>query len=318
MKNKKAVFSVIIVLTLICGLAYRNRNTVLKHESSEFLFDTVCSITAYSSAAQDKVAAAFDETARIHRLTDFFDENSDVSKINRAGAGEEVTVDIHTINIIELAQRIGTDSKGAFDITLAPVSELWDFKTDTPVPPDKASVADALELCGRDVLLTDKVKLTVTKAYDQTRIDLGGIAKGYAADAAAELLEKEGVDSAIIDFGGNIVVVGKNPKTSDGKWRIGLQTPFAQTGEYSKTVEITEGGAVTSGTYQRYFEYDGALYHHIINPETGYPAQQSYNSVTVCAPSAAAADALATAIFVLGEEEGKALAEKWGASVEFL
>lgn len=318
MKKLKTIFTVIIILTLISGLAYRSLNKTATTEETQFLFDTVCSITVFSPSAEKEISAAFAEAEKIHRLTDFFDENSDVAIINSAKAETPVNVSRETIEIIDLAQKINRDSKGAFDICLAPVSRLWDFKSENPEIPEKSAIETALDVCHGSWLNVDATSRTITKSLDKTQIDLGGIAKGYAADKAAEALTKMGVQAAIIDFGGNIVVVGKNPKTKDGKWRIGLQTPFAPTGEYSKVVEIQSGSMVTSGTYQRYFEKDGKAYHHIIDPKDGFPAQRKYSSVSINAQNAALADALATAVFVLGEKDGAALAEKWGASAEFL
>ena len=318
MKKLKILFTILITVTLFSGLAYRSISKNAQTGETRFLFDTVCSITVFSPSAEAEISAAFDAASEIHRLTDFFDQASDVARINSAKANTPVSVSRETAEIIHLAQKIQADSKGAFDISLAPVSQLWDFKSENPAVPRKSEVEKALDICKNSKITVDMTKLTAFKNRDDAQIDLGGIAKGYAADTAAKVLEEMGVNAAILDFGGNIVVVGKNPKTSDGEWRIGLQTPFAPTGEYSKIIEIQSGSTVTSGTYQRYFESDGSMYHHIIDPQNGFPAQREYKSVSISAQSSALADALATAVFVLGKEDGAGLAEKWGATVEFL
>ena len=231
MKKYKTIFTIIVIITLISGLALRTGNRNPQTEETQFLFDTMCSITVFEKGAGDKISVAFDEAAKIHRLTDFFNTDSDVAKINAAQAEVPVAVSRETTEIIAIAQKIKADSKGAFDIALAPVSRLWDFKSETPQIPDEEQLSDALETVRNSKITLDVAALTVTKNRSDAKIDLGGIAKGYAADAAAKTLEEQGVKSAILDFGGNIVVVGKNPKTKDGKWRIGLQTPFAPTGE---------------------------------------------------------------------------------------
>ena len=318
MRKLKTLFTILIIITLISGLFYRSLNRKTQTEETRFLFDTVCSITVFSPSANTEISAAFDAASEIHRLTDFFDETSDVTRINSSKANTSVAVSREVAEIIDLAQQIQADSKGAFDITLAPVSRLWEFKSENPTMPRKEEIEKALDICRNSKITVDMTTLTVSKNRDDAQIDLGGIAKGYAADTAATVLEKMGIKSAILDFGGNIVIVGKNPKTPDGKWRIGLQTPFAPTGEYSKIIEIQSGSTVTSGTYQRYFESGGKMYHHIIDPQNGFPAQTEYKSVSICAQTSALADALATAVFVLGKENGKALAEKWGATAEFL
>lgn len=318
LKKLKVFFSGLIILTLLAGLFVTSRKGGKGYEETEFLFDTVCSITVFSRADQTAAKSAFSEAARIHKLSDFFDETSDVSKINNAAASVTIKVSQNIINMIELANKVTAASNGAFDITLAPVSVLWKFDAENPVPPTDEQISAALRISAREQLAVDKKSGTVTKAFADTKIDLGAIAKGYAADQATKILKDAGVKSAIIDFGGNIVTIGKNPKSSDGKWRIGLQTPFAPSGEYSKILKLDETSIATSGTYQRSFEYEGKLYHHIIDPKTGRPAAQNFDSVTVTAKSAALADALSTAVFVLGEENGKKLVAEFDASLEIL
>ena len=317
MKKLKTVFVVIILVTLITGLYHKSLSDSRKDEQTEFLFDTYCTITAYSKNAEDATRAAFDEIARIHKLTDFFDENSDVSRINNSKANKAVTVDPIVVEILETALKIGRESDGAFDATLAPVSMLWKFDEGEPVPPTADEVQAALEKVKAGGIEIDAESLTVTKLTDETKIDLGGVAKGYAGDAATKILREMGVKAAIVDLGGNISCIGKNPNSKDGKWRIGLQKPFSPTGEYSDTVEISEGAVVTSGTYQRYFEYGGERYHHIIDPSTGQPSKQDFDSVAVVANSSMEADCLATAAYVLGREKGRALAEKYSVDIYF-
>ncbi len=318
MKKLKVFFSVLIIATLFASLFWNSRNGSKGIEETEFLFDTVCSITVFSRADQAATKDAFCEAARIHKLSDFFGESSDVSKINNATASISINVDESIINMIELANKINISSNGAFDITLAPLAILWKFDTESPIPPTNEELSAALKLSCREKLTFDKKSGTVTKAFADTKIDLGAIAKGYAADQAAKILKNAGVKSAIIDFGGNIVTIGKNPKSPDGKWRIGLQTPFAPAGEYSKVLKLDEVSIATSGTYQRSFEHNGKLYHHIIDPKTGFPAKQSFDSVTITAKSATLADALSTAVFVMGEKDGKKLVEEFDASLEIL
>ncbi len=317
MKKLKTVFVVVILVTLIAGLYLKSLSDSGKDEQTEFLFDTYCTITAYSKNAETATRAAFDEIARIHKLTDFFDENSDVSRVNNSKANEKITVDPIVMEILEKALEIAEASGGAFDVTLAPVSMLWKFGEGEPVPPTADEVQAALAIVENGGITIDKKGMTVTKLSDATKIDLGGIAKGFAGDAAAKVLREMGVRAAIVDLGGNITCIGKNPNSKDEKWRIGLQKPFAPTGEYSETVELAAGAVVTSGTYQRYFEYSGERYHHIIDPLTGQPSRQDFDSVTIVGNSSMEADCIATAAYVLGREKGAALAEKYSADIYF-
>ncbi len=319
MKNLKLTLSLLIVLALLSGLFVNGLNQAKETVHQEFLFDTLCSITVYSKKDAKAVDLAYAEAARIHRLADFYSNTSDVSKINNAKSGEVISVDPDIMNMLVLAQEVFEKSGGTFDVSIAPISQLWKFSDENPTPPSDEQLASLLPQVGFEALVLDEKNATVLKKSNNTQIDLGGIAKGYAADKAVQILKNNNVKSALIDFGGNIVTLGENPKTKNKKWRIGLQTPFAPTGEYSKIVE-TDGGraVVTSGTYQRYFEYNNTKYHHIIDPKTGKPADKPYASVTTIADNAALADCLATAIFVLGENAGTKLADEFGAEVYFV
>ncbi len=318
LKKTKIYFSVIILATLLIAMIYNSKARINEVSETEFLFDTPCTIAVFKNSEKSAVAEAFNEAARIHKLSDFFDSSSDVSKINIAKAGIAVKVDPCIIEMLDLADQIYDSSNGAFDISIARVMRLWDFGAENPVPPTEEDIKEARLFSGKGSISLDKTAYTVTKKYDQTQIDLGGIAKGYAADRASKVLRKMNVKSAIIDFGGNLITIGENPKTKDGMWRIGLQKPFSPSGEYVKTISIGTKAVATSGSYQRNFVYDGELYHHIIDPKTGKPARQDFQSVTVVASNSALADALGTAIFVLGRKEGKNLAEKFNAEVVFL
>ena len=318
MKKIRICFLIIILATLLIAVIYNGKLRSNDISQTEFLFDTPCSITVFKNSERAAALDAFNEAARIHKLSDFFDEESDVSKINMAETGEKIEVDPCIIEMLELAERIFDLSDGAFDISLARVMRLWDFGAENPIPPTDKEIKEALLFSEKGVLIIDKDAFTVTKKYDETQIDLGGIAKGYAQDRAAKVLKERNVKSAIIDFGGNLITIGENPKTKDGMWRIGLQKPFAPNGEYVKTLKIGTKAVATSGTYQRNFTYDGVLYHHIIDPKTGKPAKQDFQSVTVVASNSALADALGTAIFVLGKEKGTKLAENLNAEVVFL
>ncbi len=316
MKKLKWGFVIIIVVTLFAGLFYNN---VLKNngfERTEFMFDTQCTVTAYGKDAKIAVAAVFDRLAEIHKVTNFFSDDSQVGMINTAAKGEETEVCEDVARMLSVAFEIRDASGGAFDVTIAPVVALWDFAGGGRVP-EISEIMQALESVGSDKILFDRERKIVAKTTDFAKIDLGGVAKGYAGDAAIEVLERFQVDGAVVDLGGNITVMGNNPNTKDGRWRIGMQKPYSPTGEFDEILGVTNGAVVTSGTYQRFFEKDGARYHHIIDPRTGYPADRDYSSVTVVAKSGLYADCLATACFVLGNDAGQRLAEEFGAEIYF-
>ena len=316
MKKYMWAGAVILLLTVFVGLFFVNRKSGDRCTEERFIFDTVCSITAYGDGAEEAVSKTFDRLEQIHSATNFYAENSEVSKINSAKAGQEIKLSRDLTEILDAAIKIEKESQGAFDITVATVTELWDFKNEGVVP-EADKISAALKFVGGEKLIFDKENMTVIKTADEVKIDLGGVAKGYAGDVVVESLKACGVSGAIVDLGGNITCFGTNPDNEDGKWRIGIQKPFAPTGEYETVVEVSGGAVVTGGTYQRYFEMNGKKYHHIINPDTGYPTEQSYNSVTIVTETGVYGDCLATACFVLGEESGKALADKYGARVYY-
>lgn len=315
MKKFGIAVSALLVLTLFFGMWLKDARRLKEYSKTEFLFDTECRVKAYGKNAEVAVDAVFDELAQIHKTTDVYSDDSQISKINSASAGERVKVEPFVAEIIAVAYDVYLESDGAFDITLAPVTALWNFGTENPEPPEGAAIEKALCETGFDNIVLDRENFTVTKKRASAKIDLGGAVKGYAANRAAEILRTFDTDGAVVDLGGNIICVGKNPNTSDGLWRIGIQKPFSPTGEYGSVEVLSEEAAVTSGTYQRCFEYGGKLYHHILDPKCGYPAQREYASVTIVSDDALLADCLATACFVLGEEEGTRLAEKYGARI---
>lgn len=307
-------FAILLVVTMVAGLYLGQQGENNMAEKTVFLFDTLCSVRAYGENSEDAVESVVERLAEIHKKTDFFSDSSDVSKINSADAGIEVEVSSDVAKILVVTEEIKALSDGAFDVSIAPIVLLWDFSGEGRIPSDE-ELGDSVELVKNGGILIDGNKVTKTDA--KTKIDLGGAVKGYAGDVAIEMLKSFGVSGAIVDLGGNITAMGENPETDDGKWRIGIQKPFAPTGEYDEIIEIESGAVVTSGTYQRYFEKDGARYHHIIDPKTGKPTRQDYSSVTVISESALYGDCLATACFVLGRDGGQVLADECGAEVVF-
>ncbi|MDR1209283.1 MAG: FAD:protein FMN transferase [Clostridiales bacterium] len=225
-----------------------------------------------------------------------------------------VSANAAAIPVIEEGLRYGELTGGMFDITIGRVTALWDFKAETAVPPDPAALAAALATVGYEQARIADGVLLMGKGGE---IDLGGIAKGWIADRMADLLRAEGA-SGVVDLGGNIVTVGENPDAADGKWRVAVQKPFGSPGEYTKILAVGEVSVVTSGVYERYFEYGGKRYHHIINPRTGQPAETGLLAVTVVSERSVDGDALSTSAFLLGAEAGAELIRGAGASAVFV
>jgi thiamine biosynthesis lipoprotein len=275
---------------------------------SQFMMDTYVSIRAFGEAAESAVAAAFEEMRRVEALMSRFIPTSDVSRVNQAAGAEPVQVSEEAFMLIERALEWSEASGGAFDVTIGPVVDAWGFGGDDPRVPDPDALAKAVALVSFRAIELDPVRKTVRLATPGMCLDLGGIAKGYAADRAAAVLRERGVKHALIDAGGNIVAVGSRP---DGTpWHIGIRDPrgSSPTDTIGPVVEVSDAAVVTSGDYERFFIAEGQRYHHIFDPKTGMPANLA-ESVTIVAPNSLDADALSTAVFVLGPSEGLKILE---------
>ena len=209
---------------------------------------------------------------------------------------------------------ITRESDGAFDIAIAPLTSLWDFTAEDPRVPDDAAIQKALPLCSSDGVTIDGQDITLPS--DDIQFDVGAIAKGYIADRLKDFLIKKGVKSAIINLGGNVLCIGSKP---DGTpFKIGIQKPFADRNETEAVMDITGKSVVSSGIYERCFKQDGKLYHHILNPQTGYPYDNGLISVTIISDQSVDGDALSTTCFALGLEDGLKFAEKKGVQAVFI
>ena len=267
-----------------------------------FFLDTVVTLTAYTDHPE-LLEEALEECGRYEKMLSRTIEGSDVWKINHA-EGKTVTVSPETAEILRTAVQVSGMSGGAFDVTIAPVSVLWDFKSEKKAVPDADTIAEAAEKVDYRKIRTDGNDVTIPAGM---MIDLGGIAKGYIADAVKTKLESAGIENAILSFGGNIVAIGMKPDGSP--WRVGIQDIDKPTGTTMMVSLIFGGSTVTSGIYERGFEQDGVIYHHILSSETGWPVQNELASVTIFSESSMWGDALATAAFALGTEKGAALIE---------
>ena len=209
---------------------------------------------------------------------------------------------------------ITRESDGAFDIAIAPLTSLWDFTAEDPKVPDDAAIQKALPLCSSDGVTIDGQDITLPS--DDIQFDVGAIAKGYIADRMKDLLVKKGVKSAIINLGGNVLCIGSKPNGTP--FKIGIQKPFADRNETEAVMDITGKSVVSSGIYERCFKQGGKLYHHILNPQTGYPYDNGLISVTIISDQSVDGDALSTTCFALGLEDGLKFAEKKGVQAVFI
>ncbi len=298
----KRVFALILAAMTALSLGGCASADTEKQTEVGFYLDTVIMLTAYvedASVLKDAMA----ECGRYEQLLSRTVEGSDVWRINHAG-GKPVKVSEDTITLLRTAMEVSEISGGAFDVTIAPVSTMWDFTSGAKIVPDAGDIERAAALVDYTRIGIDGDAVTLPEGM---MIDLGGIAKGYIADAVKAYLADRGVRSAVLSFGGNIVTIGLKP---DGScWKVGVQDIDKPTGEYMLVAKNFGGSTVTSGIYERGFEADGVYYHHILDTATGWPVQNELASVTIFSDSSMWGDALATAAFALGTEKGTALIE---------
>jgi len=292
-----------------------------EYVSEQFLMDTLVSIKVYGHDSESLKAAVTDAYGEMHRISDLVDRfplpgtadcrRSDVCRINEAAGIKPVRVDADTLAMLSLAKKYYELSAGAFDVTIGPVMDLWGFAENNPRVPDPRHIVESLALVDNESLVVNGQEKTIFLQKVGMKLDLGALAKGYATEKALQALQKHGIKKALIDAGGNIRVIGSNPR--DLPWRIGIKDP-RQEDAMVAIVALKDAAAVTSGDYYRYFEEDGKRYHHILDPRSGYPAREN-RSLTVVTTDAGTADVLSTAFFVLKGEESLRLAEKLGVDL---
>lgn len=254
---------------------------------------------------------------RVNRLMSTYDPGSEVSRFNRHESTEPFAVSTEVLAVLARAAEVSERSGGAFDVTVAPIVDAWGFgATDPSGPrPDEGELDSLLTLVGYRGLALDLESGTVSKPDPAIRIDLSAIAQGYAADAVAAALGQLGLSSYLVDVGGEIRAAGT--RRSGRPWRVGVERPDDAGGLWG-TAEIRDEGVATSGDYRNWFEEAGVRYAHIIDPRTGQPTRMRGASVTVIHESAALADAWATALCVLGPDEGYELARREGLAAVFI
>lgn len=301
MKNERSIMLILLAaIFLYCCTGCSPKLDFVEKES--FQMGTVITERVYGDNAENVAEQILN---RMHGIEDNLSINvktSSISKLNSSGTSihsEEI------INILETAKKFSDISNGAFDVTIGPLVKEWGVFTENPRIPAKQRIAELLKLVDYKSIVINKEEKTAKLTKDGQLIDLGGIAKGYAADEAVNICLQNGVKSAYINLGGNVSVVGTKPDGSP--WRIGLQNPRGLEGEYIGILNIVNKTVVTSGDYERYFIKGGVRYHHIIDPKTGYPSKSDLISSTIVTDKSIEADALSTATFVLGLERSKKL-----------
>lgn len=324
--------NILLIIVLILGLTGCGSSSAPwnGYAKQSFYFDTVCEITifgfsegaadtgseeSFDKACEEVIADTFKLMSDYENTLSRTIEGSDIDRINKAG-GEAVKVSPETIEVIEKGIEFGDVSEGVFDITVGKASDLWDFHESLTDEPSELPSEEALKEASVHIDYTkvtvDKKAGTVKLEDPEMMLDLGGIAKGYIADKTAEYLRSRGVVSAIVNLGGNIEVIGgKNAGFGSGDqeqadFSLGIRDPGSETGGLLGIYPGKDLTVVTSGTYERFIEVDGVKYHHILDPETGYPVDTDVLQVSIIAGAGHSVDCdgLSTACLALGTEKG--------------
>jgi thiamine biosynthesis lipoprotein len=293
------------VVIFLLGLWYIKKDTVTISDS-RLTLGTIVEITLIGKDEQllnDAMAAAFDRINEIEEVTDRFTAKSEISAINRRKSSGAIPVSADMLRMLLISRDISDLTGGAFDVTVAPLVDLWGFDVGGRLPAP-GEIERTKKLVDYHRVTIDEDNSTILLADDSVRLELGGIAQGYAAGEIEKIFRERGVRGGVINISGDIVVIGDKM----GKpWRIGVQDP-RNTSKLAAVINARDIAIVTSGDYERCFFVDGVRYHHILDPKTGYPAR-GCASVTIVAKDVALADALSTAVFILGPEEGVKLVE---------
>lgn len=298
--TKSSIFRIVFLLFLIVGSIYiiRQQNTMPYQHNTGQIFGTTYHITYQSD--KDLHREILQRLQLVDQTFSTFNDESIISKINR---NEPVKLNQMFIEVFDLAKTVSKDTHGAFDITVAPLVNVWGFGFKSGTPPTKAVIDSLCHLTGYE-----KVKLIGSKVRKQDpriMLDCSAIAKGYGSDVVAQYLRSRDVENFMIEIGGEIVVQGNSDKRLP--WKIGVTKPtddFTQVNNELQTVlNVTNTAMATSGNYRRFYYKNGKKYAHTIDPKTGYPVQHNILSATVLANTCAKADAYATSFMVLGLEK---------------
>lgn len=296
---KKMVLAVCCCAALLggCGDRYEAKSGLTPYKEELFAMDTYMNLCAYGEQSQKAVEAASTEIQRLDELLSVTGESGDVYQLNQLGQRQ---VEADTLAVISRAVDVTKETDGLFDCTITPVMKLWGLRDGNFRVPSPEELAEQLaKVDGSKVRIEGN---TVT-LLDGVTVDLGAIAKGYTSQRIMEVYRENDVTSGIVSLGGNVQTLGRKP---DGSlWRVALEDP-RNSEDYFGILDVENKAVITSGGYQRNFTENGKLYHHIIDPRTGYPAKNGFISVTIVSEDGTLADALSTALFIMGPEKAEA------------
>lgn len=308
--RNKGILTGLVLAALLAAWYFAGGDTVPVERRQFGIMDTVINARVYVRTQEEGDRAIDAVLSLMEELEGELSRHvpgSPVDEINQRAGREPVKVPESVLFVVQRALELSAGTGGAFDITVAPLVDLWAIGTEEARVPAPAELAARLPYVDYTLVQVDPAAGQIFLPREGMALDLGGVAKGYIVDQSIEALKDMGIESAYLDAGGDIRVLGSRP---DGKpWRIGIRHPRDRNQIFAVLPLGPDLAVVTSGDYQRFFEEGGQRYHHILDPETGYPARKGAASVTVIAPDTITADLLSTAFFVLGVEESLRLTE---------
>jgi len=304
MKNIKYAKLNVLCLLLVLIMFITGCQSADAEESiseTRSVIGTIVSLQLFGTQDRTLLEESYEIIEEIDDLMSLTIETSELNALNANAGKGPFTVSDKTFYVIQKAVEYGVLSKGGFDISLEPVISLWKIGSENPKVPSQEELTKALGFVDYSKIKLNEADLSI-ELEEGMSIDLGGIAKGYAADLISAYLKENDVTKAILNLGGNILIIGE--KEDDTPFRVGIQNPFGSRNDYFGVVEVVDKTIVTSGVYERNFEQEGITYHHILDTKTGFPINNGVASVSIIADMSIDADALSTVLFVLGVEEG--------------
>ncbi len=279
------------------------------YKKEEFLMGTYVRVQIFDEGKEEVLEKTFDRIKELDKKITVNQKGSEVDEINEQAGIKPVKVSDDVYRLAEDSLYYSKDSKGGFDLTIGPITELWHIGFDDARKPAQKEIDEKLKLVNYEKVQLNEKEKTVYLKDKGMQLDLGAIAKGFITDEAVKVLEDNEVTSGIVDLGGNIYVLGNSPRSKDGEWKIGIQDPNEARNTIAGSVKKKDMSLVTSGIYERNLEVDGKLYHHLFDSKTGYPFENELAGVTIISNTSVAGDGLSTGVFSMGVKNGMAYVE---------
>lgn len=304
MKLRKWYISILMSIFTLTFFSGCSSTKELKEPLSrtELFMGTVITVTLHDKGSEKVLDKAFERVKEIENLVSINDGKTEITEVNENAGIKPVKVSDDTYNIVKKGLDYSEKSNGSFDISIGPLVKLWSIGLPEAKVPTQEEIDAVLPKVDYQKVKLNDDEQTIYLEDEGMMLDLGAVAKGYTADEIAEVIQNEGVQSAIIDLGGNILALGKKP--NGNAWRIGIQNPVLERGETLGVIQEENKSIVTSGIYERYIEEDGVRYHHILSPKTGYPYENDIAGVSIVSEKSIDGDCMSTLIFSLGIEKG--------------